>query len=34
MDVHSEVLKTVKLDGAFFYNGEFSAPWCFRSLKS
>ena len=28
MDVLSEVLKAVKLDGAFFYNGEFSAPWC------
>ena len=34
MDVLSEVLKTVKLDGAFFYNGEFSAPWCFRSPAS
>ena len=28
MDVLSEVLKAVKLDGAVFYNGEFSAPWC------
>jgi AraC-like DNA-binding protein len=34
MDVLSEVLKTVKLDGALFYNGEFSAPWCFRSPAS
>jgi AraC-like DNA-binding protein len=34
MDVLSEVLKTVKLDGAFFYNGEFSAPWCFHSPAS
>jgi AraC-like DNA-binding protein len=34
MDVLSEVLKTVKLDGAFFYTGEFSAPWCFRSPAS
>jgi AraC-like DNA-binding protein len=34
MDVLSEVLKAVKLDGAFFYNGEFSAPWCFRSPAS
>jgi AraC-like DNA-binding protein len=34
MDVLSEVLKAVKLDGAFFYNGEFSAPWCFRSPSS
>ncbi len=31
MDVLSEVLKAVKLDGAMFYNAEFSAPWCFRS---
>ena len=30
MDVLSEVLKTVKLDGAVFFNGEFSAPWCVR----
>lgn len=28
MDVLSEVLKAVELDGAVFYNGEFSAPWC------
>ncbi|ALA58134.1 AraC family transcriptional regulator [Nitrospira moscoviensis] len=28
MDVLSEVLKAVKLDGAIFFNGEFSAPWC------
>ncbi|HKN85775.1 MAG TPA: AraC family transcriptional regulator [Nitrospiraceae bacterium] len=34
MDVLSEVLKAVKLDGALFYNGEFSAPWCFRSPAS
>jgi AraC-like DNA-binding protein len=31
MDVLSEVLKAIKLDGAMFYNAEFSAPWCFRS---
>ena len=30
MDVLSEVLKVVKLRGALFYNGEFSAPWCER----
>ena len=30
MDVLSEVLKAVKLDGAVFFNGEFSAPWCVR----
>jgi len=34
MDVLSEVLKAVRLDGALFYNGEFSAPWCFRSPVS
>ena len=30
MDVLSELLKAVKLDGAVFFNGEFSAPWCAR----
>ena len=34
MDVLSEVLKAVRLDGAMFFNGEFSAPWCFRSPPS
>lgn len=34
MDVLSEVLKAVKLDGAIFFNAEFSAPWCFRSPSS
>ena len=34
MDVLSEVLKTVKLDGALFFNAEFSAPWCFCSPAS
>jgi AraC-like DNA-binding protein len=34
MDVLSEVLKAVRLDGALFYNGEFSAPWCLRSPAS
>lgn len=29
-DVLSEVLKVVKLDGAVFFNGEFSSPWCIR----
>ncbi len=28
MDVLSEVLKTVALDGAVFFNGEFSSHWC------
>lgn len=34
MDVLSEVLKAVRLDGALFYNAEFSAPWCFRQPAS
>jgi AraC-like DNA-binding protein len=31
MDVLSEVLRVVKLEGALFFNGEFSAPWCVGS---
>jgi len=31
MDVLSEVLSAVRLDGALFFNAEFSAPWCMRS---
>lgn len=34
MDVLSEVLRAVKLDGAMFHNAEFSAPWCVRSPAS
>jgi AraC-like DNA-binding protein len=34
MDVLSTILKTVKLEGAVFYNAEFSAPWSFRSPPS
>jgi hypothetical protein len=34
MDVLSEVLKVVKLGGALFYNAEFSAPWCARSVDA
>ena len=34
MDVLSEVLRLVKLDGAVFFNGEFSAPWCVRTNQS
>lgn len=34
MDALSEVLRAVKLDTAFFYNAEFSAPWGFRSPNS
>lgn len=31
MDVLSEVLSAVRLEGALFFHGEFSAPWCFSS---
>src|SRR5512141_436474 len=31
MDILSDILKVVKLEGALFFNGEFSAPWCFHS---
>ncbi|HWR49643.1 MAG TPA: AraC family transcriptional regulator [Bryobacteraceae bacterium] len=34
MDVLSEVLKVVKLEGAIHYNAEFSAPWSFRAPPS
>ncbi|MBD0315332.1 MAG: AraC family transcriptional regulator [Nitrospiraceae bacterium] len=34
MDVLSEVLRAVKLDGAVFFNGEFAAPWCAREPDS
>jgi AraC-like DNA-binding protein len=34
MDVLSEVLRAVKLDGAVFFNGEFSTPWCAREPDS
>jgi len=34
MDVLSEVLKAVKLDGAIFFTAECSAPWGFRSPPS
>src|SRR5215470_14831295 len=34
MDALSEVLRVVKLDGAFFYNAEFSSPWRFGSPAS
>jgi hypothetical protein len=33
-EILSEVLKAVKLDGAMFYNAEFSSPWCARSVNS
>jgi AraC-like DNA-binding protein len=34
MDVLSEVLKVVRLQGALFYNGEFSAPWSVYAASS
>ncbi len=34
MDVLSEVLSTVRLQGALFFNAEFSAPWCLDSTGS
>ena len=34
MDVLSEVLKVVRLEGALFYNGEFSSPWSLCSPAS
>ena len=34
MDALSEILHSVKLDGAVFYNAEFTAPWGVRSPSS
>lgn len=34
MDVLSEVLRAVRLEGALFFNGEFSAPWCLSTQPS
>jgi AraC-like DNA-binding protein len=34
MDVLSHVLKAISLNGAVFYNAEYSAPWSFRSPAS
>jgi AraC-like DNA-binding protein len=34
MDLLSDVLRVVKLDAALFFNGEFSAPWCFSARPS
>ena len=34
MDVLSEILRVVKLEGALFFNAEFSAPWCLGSSRS
>jgi AraC-like DNA-binding protein len=34
VDVLSEVLRVVKLKGALYFNGEFSAPWCVGTRPS
>jgi AraC-like DNA-binding protein len=34
MDALSEILQSVKLEGAVFYNAEFTSPWGFRSPAS
>ncbi len=34
MDALSEILRSVRLEGAVFYNAEFTAPWGFRSPPS
>jgi AraC-like DNA-binding protein len=34
MDVLSEVLQAVRLQGALFFHGEFSAPWCLHSVDA
>jgi AraC-like DNA-binding protein len=34
MDVLSDVLRAVKLEGALFFNAEFSAPWCLSTARS
>ena len=31
MDVLSDVLSAIRLEGSLFFNGEFSAPWCLSS---
>ena len=30
MDALSDVLKSVRLEGAVYLNAEFTAPWCIR----
>jgi AraC-like DNA-binding protein len=34
MDVLSDVLRAVKLEGALFFNAEFSAPWCLSTARA
>jgi len=33
MDVLSDVLRTIRLEGALFLNGDMHAPWCFKVPK-
>jgi AraC-like DNA-binding protein len=33
MDVLSDVLRTIRLEGALFLNGDMRAPWCFKVPK-
>ena len=34
MDVLSEMLRVIRLDGALFFNAELSSPWCLREPTS
>jgi AraC-like DNA-binding protein len=34
MDVLSEILSAIRLEGALFFNAEFTAPWCLNSSGS
>lgn len=34
MDVLSEMLRVIRLDGALFFNAELSSPWCLREPAS
>ncbi|MBA3765864.1 MAG: AraC family transcriptional regulator [Acidobacteria bacterium] len=34
MDVLSEILRVVRLEGALFFNAEFSSPWCISEPRS
>jgi AraC-like DNA-binding protein len=34
MDAFSEALRVVRLSGAIFINGRFSAPWCYQSPRA
>jgi hypothetical protein len=34
VDALSEVLRVIQIESAFFYHGEFTAPWSFRSPQS